>query len=116
MKLNHLNLAVNDVLQTRAFLETYFGFRSVVPGSNALTILRDDQGLILTLSNFDKATDVKYPEDFHIGFVQESEEAVNAIHQRLTDDGFDVAPPRKFHGSWTFYLRVPGGFLIEVLY
>ena len=33
----------------------------------------------------------------------------------LRADGFDVPPPRRFHGSWTFYFRAPGGFTIEVL-
>jgi Glyoxalase/Bleomycin resistance protein/Dioxygenase superfamily len=50
-----------------------------------------------------------------IGFIQESEARVNVIHQRLRDDGFEVAPPPKLHGSWTFYFRAPGGFTIEVL-
>jgi hypothetical protein len=40
---------------------------------------------------------------------------VNEINQRLRDDGFDVAPPTKQHGSWTFYFLAPGGFTIEVL-
>jgi lactoylglutathione lyase len=37
------------------------------------------------------------------------------VNQRLLDDGFDVKPPKRFHGSWTFYFRTPGGFTIEVL-
>ncbi len=115
MKLNHLNLAVSDVVQTQQLFEKYFGFRHLVPGSPALAILSDENGLVLTLSNFSKATAVAYPEDFHLGFRQETEEQVNEIRQRLLADGFLVDAPRKLHGSWTFYWREPGGLLIEVL-
>src|SRR5262249_27605188 len=60
-------------------------------------------------------SEVKYPATFHIGFIQESEGRVNEINQRLKDDGFNVPPPSKQHGSWTFYFPAPGGFTIEVL-
>ena len=40
---------------------------------------------------------------------------MNEINQCLKDDGFDVPPPARFHGSWTFYFTAPGGFTIEVL-
>ena len=116
MKLNHVNLAVSDVLQTQLFFQTYFGFQPLTKGSPVLTVLRDESGSILTLSNFNKATDVTYPEDFHIGFIQNSREDVNAINQRLKDDGFDVEAPHISHGSWTFYFRIPGAVLIEVLH
>ncbi len=57
--------------------------------------------------------DFEYPPTFHIGFMQESEERVNEIHQRLKEDGIDVEPPQRLH-AWTFYVRAPGGFDIEV--
>jgi hypothetical protein len=41
---------------------------------------------------------------------------VNEINRHLKEDGFEVNPPRKFHGAWTFYFRAPGGILIEVLH
>lgn len=47
--------------------------------------------------------------------MQESEARVNRINKRLRNDGFDVPPPSKQHGSWTFYFRAPGGFTVEVL-
>lgn len=116
MTLNHVNLAVPNVSQTQAFLETYFGFRAVMKGNTALVVLSDDKGLMVALSNFDKAAQVTYPEHFHIGFIQASMEAVDAIYQQLNEAGFVVDPPRRFHGSWTFYIQAPGGFLIEVLH
>jgi lactoylglutathione lyase len=116
MKLNHLNLAVPDVQETREFMEKYFGFQSRgVKGSSTIAVLFDDDGFVLTLSNPERATEVSYPGSFHIGFGQESPERVNEINERLKNDGFDVQPPGKQHGSWTFYFRAPGGFTIEVL-
>jgi lactoylglutathione lyase len=117
MGLNHVNLTVPDVPQTSAFFETYFGFRSVAErGRGALAVLVDESGFVLTLNNFDKVDKVEYPGAFHIGFMQESRERVDEIYQRLTSGGFAAEPPREFHGAWTFYLRAPGGFLVEVLH
>src|SRR5262245_17697575 len=40
MRLNHLNLTVPDVSQTREFFETYFGLRCVLEkGRNTLVVL-----------------------------------------------------------------------------
>jgi catechol 2,3-dioxygenase-like lactoylglutathione lyase family enzyme len=117
MKLNHLNLAVPNVSETREFFETYFGFRSVMKrDNNTLAVLIGDDGFVLALSNFDKVTEVEYPGAFHIGFMQDSRERVDEIYNRLTSAGFTAEPPREFHGAWTFYLRAPGGFIVEVGY
>ena len=57
MKLNHLNLSVPNVSETREFFETYFGFRCVVNrGRDTLAVLVGDDGFVLALSNFDKVT------------------------------------------------------------
>lgn len=69
----------------------------------------------LTSLKVARETDVRYPATFHVGFIQQTEEQVNTINQRLKDDGYDVAPPSKQHGSWTFYFQAPGGFMIELL-
>ena len=116
MKLNHLNLTVTDVTETRKFLEKYFQLRDG-GGNNSIAFLSDENGIVLTLTSMKlaKETEVKYPASFHVGFIQESEERVNEINQRLKKDGFDVPPPSKQHGSWTFYFAAPGGFTIEVL-
>ena len=45
-------------------------------------MLRDDNGMVLTLMQGAPAT-VTYPRTFHIGFIQESEEQVNALDPRL---------------------------------
>lgn len=114
MKLNHLNLTVTDVAATRKIFETYFGFTgSREVGNEKFALLFGEDGFILNLM---RGAQVSYPETFHVGFVQESEERVNEINRQLKEDGFDVDPPRKFHGGWTFYFRAPDGFLIEVLH
>jgi catechol-2,3-dioxygenase len=116
MILNHLNLAVSDVQAARAFLVKYFGLDSEgKPGNDVIAFLRDDLGMVLTLTNMERATEVKYPSTFHIGFIQPSPEKVNEINRRLREDGYGVEAPSKQHGSWTFYFQAPGGFMIEVL-
>lgn len=113
MPLNHLNLTVTDVLTTKTFLEKYFGFQAVMEGNDKMTFLSDGS---MMLSMF-KSKDVSYPKDFHIGFLQETEEQVNDINQRLKDDGFDVPAPQRLQGGrWSFYFDSPGGFVIEVEY
>jgi hypothetical protein len=76
--------------------------------------LLDDAGFALVLMKVGEGGDVKYPPSFHLGFLQENDERVNEINQRLRDDGFDVPPPRRMHGAWAFYFQAPGGFMIEV--
>ena len=116
MILNHINLAVSDVQKARDFLIKYFGLDPHgKPGNDFIALLRDDNGMVLTLTNLERATEVHYPSTFHIGFAQESPERVDEINRRLKDDGFEVDPPRRLHGSWTFYFQAPGGFVIEVL-
>ena len=114
MKLNHLNLTVTDVAEAHDFLEKYFGLRSMGRGNPNMAGLLDDSGFVLTVMKAGKATEVHYPVSFHIGFTQESVEKVNEINRRLREDGFDVPPPRRLHGAWTFYFQAPGGFAMEV--
>jgi catechol-2,3-dioxygenase len=116
MNLNHLNLTVTDVPQAHKFLEKYFGMRDM-GGNTNIAFLTDENGMVLSLTSMKvgRESEVKYPATFHIGFAQASEEGVNEINKRLKDDGFDVPPPSRQHGSWTFYFLAPGGFTIEVL-
>ena len=116
MRLNHLNLAVTDVSANRSFFETHFGFRCVAERGNALAVMSDGTGLILSFNNFDKAVEVIYPAAFHIGFMQESRERVDEIHASLKAGGLDPQTPSDFHGAWTFYFTAPGGFQVEVLH
>ena len=117
MVLNHLNLTVPDVPKSRDFFETYFGFKCVAErGRDALAVMVDESRFVLTLNNFDKATEVTYPGAFHVGFMQDSREKVDEIFEKLKAGGLDPQPPREFHGAWTFYFKAPGGFTVEVLH
>jgi len=111
MKLNHVNLTVSDVPAAAAFLEKYFDLQNH-GGNKGFTVLFDDDSLVLTLMK--GKGEIHYPETFHIGFGQETEEKVNEINQRLKADGFDVQPPERHH-AWTFYVKAPGGFTVEVM-
>ena len=113
MKLNHLNLAVDDVAAAKAFLIKYFGLRDSAAGDSNKnrTFLRDDNGMVVSMF---KGKDIVYPGTFHIGFIQESEAAVDAMYARMTADGLKADPPQRSHG-WTFYVKAPGGFLVEIL-
>jgi lactoylglutathione lyase len=115
MRLNHVNLAVPDVAKTRNFFVEFFGLQcSETKGQDVLTVLRDDAGFILILSNFQKDVTPAYPRDFHVGFIQETDAQVTAIYDRMKSAGIDVAPPKHAHGSWGFYVTAPGGVTVEV--
>ncbi|MCG8352428.1 MAG: VOC family protein [Chloroflexales bacterium] len=112
MKLNHINLTVTDVEATHTFLQKYFGLQPLGKPNRTMGFLSDDNGMVISMFQGEK---VSYPDTFHIGFIQESAERVNEINQRLRNDGFDVPPPSKQHGAWTFYFQAPGGFTVEVM-
>jgi hypothetical protein len=49
MKLNHVNLTVDDVPAARLLLEKHFGMRPYGPGKKNFDVLFDDEDLVLTL-------------------------------------------------------------------
>lgn len=111
MKLNHINIAVKDVITTKEFLENYFELVCIGSAGNKFAALNDDDGLLFNLIKDENAV---YPETFHIGFPQKDENSVDKIYERLKADGFKVWEPSLAHGSYTFYFKAPGGFTIEV--
>lgn len=103
MKINHLNLSVPDVPQTARFFAEFFGLHlTEQKGRDTLAVLYDDAGFSLILSNFDRKIIPSYPRDFHLGFIQEDQEQVRAIHARLQAAGYTLKPPQGMHGSWAF--------------
>jgi lactoylglutathione lyase len=140
-RLNHIDLVVPNVKENRAFFEKYFGFRSIVDRGDKLVVLTDGAGFALTLSSpemgaeidqFQRAPEkapkdkepagpdakkpVEYPRGFHIGFMQDSREKVDEIYKQLKDGGVTVEQPREYHGAWTFFVRAPGGYFVEVFH
>lgn len=91
MGLNHLGVVVSDVEATCAFLERYFGLERVGPASPKLSHLQDDAGFILSLAEGES-------ESCHIGFVQETDEGMDALYERLKADGVEADPPCRSHG------------------
>ena len=115
MKLNHVNLTVDDVSAARAFLEKHFGMRPYGEGQKNFDVLFDDDDLVLTLISVGRSKQVSYPKTFHIGFIQPTEADVDEVNRRIREDGYDIDAPSRQHGAWTFYFEAPGGFTVEVL-
>ena len=111
MKLNHLNLTVDDAQAAANFLITYFGMTEMGRNNDNFIFLTDENGIVLSLM---KGKDAVYPANFHIGFIRSGRSEVDAIHQRLEADGFNPGPPSEHHG-YTFYVKAPGGFTVECL-
>ena len=116
MKLNHVNLPVADVSATRDFFEKHFGFQCIAEPTDANVVLTDNAGLVLTISNFDRADEVIYPKWFHVGFMQDSDDKVDDIYERLKKAGMQPGKPDYMHGARTFYFTAPGGFTVEVFH
>jgi catechol 2,3-dioxygenase-like lactoylglutathione lyase family enzyme len=116
MQLNHLDLPVPDVAATAAFFTTHFGFRLCeTRGNNGFALLLGTGGfaLVLTRRRAEGAQD--YPDNFHIGFLVESDAAVHAAHARMQAAGVPDLPPVSFQrGATLFYVQAPGGILVEV--
>src|SRR5260370_4970086 len=117
VKLDALNPTVSNVPESHHFLEKCFGLKSYggTEPREAMSFLSDDNGMVLALFRVAKGAEVKYPAGFHVGFIQESEERVNEINQRLRDAGYEGPKPARLHGSCTFHFNAPGGFMVEVL-
>ena len=97
-------------------LEKYFGFNCMAEPTDANVVLTDNAGLVLTISNFDHADQVTYPKWFHVGFMQDSDDKVDDIYDRLKAAGMHPGKPQDMHGARTFYFTAPGGFTVEVFH
>ena len=84
--------------------------------TDANVVLKDSDGLVLTISNFEHAGEVTYPKWFHVGFMQDSDDKVDEIYDRLKMAGMQPGEPKEMHGARTFYFTAPGGFTVEVFH
>jgi catechol 2,3-dioxygenase-like lactoylglutathione lyase family enzyme len=113
MKLNHINLGVTDVPAATDFLVRHFGLRLAehMPQTDAMGFTLDDNDALISVF---KARDATYPKIFHIGFLQDSRDAVDAMHDQLSADGCEPGSRATEHGRYVFYVNAPGGFVVEV--
>ncbi|MEH7355140.1 VOC family protein [Neobacillus drentensis] len=119
MRLNHLNLCVDDLSEARHFFETYFDLQFLEQKGRALVVMSDESGFILVLSDpkaFKEKKDIRYPEAFHIGFLVETSSEVDQAYDRLVAGGIEIdKEPYTMRGSsYGFYFTVFNGLLIEV--
>ena len=120
MRLNHMDLHVPDPTATAEFFVTYLGFRQIAVRANGgLIILADDTGLELVLSHaiakFGSTDQVGLGlVSYHIGFIVETRDIVDALHRRMAGDGLDPLAPRDMRGGWLFYCYAPGRVLVEI--
>lgn len=114
MKLNHINLAVEDIDVSASFFVRNFDFR-IVASPERLRVLEGTDGFTLTLFSAPDGKSPEYPKIFHIGFVQPDEAAVDAVYARLKANGEDLPkPPRHLHWAYNFYATAPGPVMYEV--
>lgn len=113
MVLNHIGFGVTDVKGTVHLFETYFGLMRApqTPFNDKMAFVIDDAGSLITLF---KADDAVYPQIFHMGFMQQTFERVQAIRAQLVAGGFEPGEIREEHGRMTFYFKAPGNFVVEV--
>lgn len=116
MRLNHLDLAVPDVIASRDFFTAFLGFEHIeTRGQGGLAVLKDSAGAVLVLSRLRRHGAQAYPEGFHIGFHLSRREDVLALHERLTEaNAVTPSEPQVHRGAFSFYFTAPGGLLVEV--
>lgn len=121
MRLDHLDLHVPNVAETRDFFINHFGLEPVeTRGADGLAILHDEAGLELVISRpiekFGGADTLTAGwTTYHIGFTLASRAAVDRLHAELASAGAEIRfAPREMRGMWLFYCFAPGRILVEV--
>ncbi|HET8573524.1 MAG TPA: VOC family protein [Edaphocola sp.] len=112
MTINHLNLIVTDVPRVVQFFETYFGFTcEAVKGDYVLAVLKNQENFTLVLM-MHKNGGAIYPQDFHIGFMVDSSEQVDALCAKLAAGETGITQsPRKIRDSYAFYFYFDNLFI-----
>ena len=114
MKLNHLDLQVEDVPAAAAFFADHFGLTiDSNRHSAAIVLLSDGHGFWLVLQRRKHDTDA-YPEGFHIGFLVDDVASVHTHHARLLSAGILASEVVTNNRGTMFYCHGPSGILIEV--
>ena len=114
MKLNHINLVVENIAEAINLFETYFSFKCTeIKGDNIIAILTGSGDFTLVLMKNKKGSPV-YPEAFHIGFILDSKEEVIETYHHLKSNGLvKNEEPKKIRDSFGFYFTFEN-LMIEV--
>jgi len=116
VKLNHLDLQVNDVPRTVTFFEDAFGFQlQSNRRSSSIAILSDSDGFVLVLQRKKSETDT-YPDGFHFGFLVDEPESVHRFHTRAHQLGLEVSEIIENGRGTHVYCKGPDALLAEVSY
>lgn len=118
MKLNHLNLPVENVAETRTFFEQYLDFKCIeTKGNDMLSVLLDPDGFMLVLmaNSFNRNGNITYPDALHIGFLLNTKEEVTDLYDRLKNSGVALEQqPSNMRGVYGFYFHAPGNIVTEI--
>lgn len=116
MQLNHINLVVTDVPAAIRLFENHLGFTCIDNRRDVIAVLMGSDNFVMVLwsSTLNKADDVAYPENFHIGFYQKNKESVLALYEKLRNENlaFD-SEPKKLRSTFGFYFHFDK-LLIEI--
>jgi catechol 2,3-dioxygenase-like lactoylglutathione lyase family enzyme len=117
MRLNHLNLSVENLNEARDFFRDLLDFQLIDQKGEAIVVMSDGHDFTLVLSNPAAFGGVipEYPKDFHVGFYVETPEKVDLLCDRLAAANIITdQKPKKIRDGYTLYFTALGGILFEV--
>jgi catechol 2,3-dioxygenase-like lactoylglutathione lyase family enzyme len=117
MKLNHVNLSVQDVPSARTFFEQYLKFTPADSKPNdSLAVLNGTDGFVLVLMNesLNRQGNTSYPDAFHVGFYLGNEAEVISLFEELQKGGITLEQaPQRIRKTFGFYFYLQN-VLIEI--
>ena len=120
--LRHLALKVIDLSRSHAFYERLFDMRVVwQPDPDNVYLSSGTDNLALHQLPAEEVSAYQPGQGQfldHFGFLMETPEKVDAMFQRVQQEGVTIVKPPKKHrdGSYSFYLTDPDENIIQVLY
>ena len=94
--MNHTNLTTYNVPALTEFFCSVFGFQLIEKRGDKLSVLRNVEGFLLTLTYDKRMTPEQgYPGMFHVGFLQSTQHAVDLMHDDLSARNYLAPKPAK---------------------